>query len=181
LAQTRDWLRPLFLNRNYGQSTAMQAGFDAARGAVLITLDADLQNDPADIPRLLEVLEARPEIDILSGWRRDRQDRALSRKLPSRLANRLISAAYRKDNRPIRRNRAPLSLNSNASTATIAMDGGHLPWNFTGLSRLRVFSHRKFRPLRLAGTSGPKPGVSPALRPCMKIGAVPSAWFLQAR
>jgi len=92
LAQTRDWLRPLFLNRNYGQSTAMQAGFDAARGAVLITLDADLQNDPADIPRLLEVLEARPEIDILSGWRRDRQDRALSRKLPSRLANRLISA-----------------------------------------------------------------------------------------
>ena len=92
LASTRPWLRPLYLNRNYGQSTAMQAGFDAARGEVLITLDADLQNDPADIPRLLSALAAQPGIDIISGWRRDRQDRALSRKLPSRIANRLISA-----------------------------------------------------------------------------------------
>lgn len=92
LTEGRPWLRPLFLNRNYGQSTAMQAGFDAARGAVIITLDADLQNDPADIPRLLGLLAAHPDIDILSGWRRDRQDRALSRKFPSRIANRLISA-----------------------------------------------------------------------------------------
>ncbi len=91
LAESRPWLRPLYLNRNYGQSTAMQAGFDAARGATLITLDGDLQNDPADIPRLLQELDARPEIDILSGWRRARQDRTLTRKIPSRIANALIS------------------------------------------------------------------------------------------
>ncbi len=91
LAQDRPWLKPLFLNRNYGQSTAMQAGFDAARGTTLVTLDGDLQNDPADIPRLLEELKAHPEVDILSGWRKDRQDKTLSRKIPSRIANWLIS------------------------------------------------------------------------------------------
>ncbi len=91
LAATRPWLKPLFLNRNYGQSTAMQAGFDAARGVTLVTLDGDLQNDPADIPRLLAELEAHPEIDILSGWRKDRQDKTWSRKIPSMIANRLIS------------------------------------------------------------------------------------------
>ncbi len=91
LAQTRPWLKPLYLNRNYGQSTAMQAGFDAARGAILVTLDGDLQNDPADIPRLLKELEARPEIDILSGWRKDRQDKTWSRKIPSWIANWIIS------------------------------------------------------------------------------------------
>lgn len=91
LAETRHWLKPLYLNRNYGQSTAMQAGFDAAEGEVIITLDGDLQNDPADIPRLLNELAEHPEIDILSGWRKDRQDRTLSRKIPSRIANALIS------------------------------------------------------------------------------------------
>lgn len=91
LAVSRPWLKPYFLRRNYGQSTAMQAGFDHAQGEILVTLDADLQNDPADIPRLLAMLDAHPEIDIISGWRRHRQDKALSRKLPSMLANRLIS------------------------------------------------------------------------------------------
>ncbi len=91
LAASRPWLRPYFLRRNYGQSTAMQAGFDAARGEVLVTIDGDMQNDPADIPRLLELLDQHPDIDIVSGWRRNRQDKALSRKLPSMLANRLIS------------------------------------------------------------------------------------------
>jgi len=91
LAASRPWLRPYYLRRNYGQSTAMQAGFDQARGEILVTLDADLQNDPADIPRLLATLDARPDIDIISGWRRHRQDKAFSRKLPSMLANRLIS------------------------------------------------------------------------------------------
>lgn len=91
LAATRPWLRPLFLRRNYGQSTAMQAGFDAARGEVLVTIDGDMQNDPTDIPRLLAMLDARPEIDIISGWRRHRQDKAVSRKLPSMIANWLIS------------------------------------------------------------------------------------------
>lgn len=91
LAATRPWLKPIFLARNYGQSTAMQAGFDAAQGEVIVTLDGDLQNDPADIPRLLKMLDAEPDIDILSGWRKDRQDAALKRKLPSRIANGLIS------------------------------------------------------------------------------------------
>lgn len=84
-------LRPLWLKRNYGQSTAMQAGFDAARGKVIITLDGDLQNDPADIPRLIDLLQAHPEVDILSGWRKKRQDAFILRKFPSMLANRLIS------------------------------------------------------------------------------------------
>ena len=92
LAISRPWLKPYFLRRNYGQSTAMQAGFDAARGEILVTIDGDMQNDPADIPRLLKMLDERPEIDIISGWRKHRQDKALMRKLPSKIANRLISA-----------------------------------------------------------------------------------------
>lgn len=91
LAATRSWLKPIYLARNYGQSTAMQAGFDAAAGEVIVTLDGDLQNDPADIPRLLAMLDNEPDIDILSGWRKDRQDATLKRKLPSWIANGLIS------------------------------------------------------------------------------------------
>lgn len=91
LAAKHGWLKPIYLARNYGQSTAMQAGFDAAQGEVIVTLDGDLQNDPADIPHLLEMLENDPGVDILSGWRKDRQDAALKRKLPSRIANGLIS------------------------------------------------------------------------------------------
>lgn len=91
LAATRPWLRPVYLIRNYGQSTAMQAGFDLLRGGIVVTLDGDLQNDPADIPRLIELLEAQPDVDMISGWRKARQDAALTRKLPSMLANGLIS------------------------------------------------------------------------------------------
>lgn len=92
LATQYDWLRPLALIRNYGQSTALQAGFDHARGEFIVTLDGDLQNDPIEIPRLIDMLERDPEIDVVSGWRKDRQDRAISRKIPSMIANRLISA-----------------------------------------------------------------------------------------
>ena len=92
LAAARPWLRPLVLIRNYGQSTALQAGFDHALGALVVTLDGDLQNDPVEIPRLLDMMDAQPAIDVVSGWRKERQDRALSRKLPSWLANRLISS-----------------------------------------------------------------------------------------
>jgi len=92
LAARHPALRPLALIRNYGQSTALQAGFDHARGDIIVTLDGDLQNPPAEIPRLLDLLDAEPTIDAISGWRKERQDRALSRKLPSWLANRLISA-----------------------------------------------------------------------------------------
>ena len=91
LAATREWLRPLYLIRNYGQSAALQAGFDAARGDIIVTLDGDLQNDPVDIPRLLDLLDERPDVDVISGWRKDRQDRTVSRKIPSLIANRIIS------------------------------------------------------------------------------------------
>ena len=87
------WLRPVFLARNYGQSSALQAGFDRVRGRYVVTLDADLQNEPDDIPLLLQRLQTDPEVDMVSGWRKDRQDAELSRKLPSRIANRLISRA----------------------------------------------------------------------------------------
>lgn len=91
LAATRPWLKPLYLIRNYGQSAALQAGFDAAQGELIATLDGDLQNDPDDIPRLLAMLGEHPDIDVISGWRKERQDRTVSRKLPSMAANALIS------------------------------------------------------------------------------------------
>jgi len=91
LAETRPWFKPLYLIRNYGQSAALQAGFDAVRGEVIVTLDGDLQNDPDDVPRLLQLLDERPDIDMISGWRKDRQDRTVSRKIPSMIANRIIS------------------------------------------------------------------------------------------
>lgn len=75
--------------RNYGQTAAMSAGFHAARGEVVITLDADLQNDPADIPKLLERIDGG--FDVVSGWRKDRKDAFINRKLPSMIANGLIS------------------------------------------------------------------------------------------
>ena len=87
-AQTPE-LVAVLLRRNYGQTPAMSAGFDASRGALIVTLDGDLQNDPADIPLLLEQLEQG--YDLVSDWRHQRQDPAMSRKLPSRLANRLIA------------------------------------------------------------------------------------------
>ncbi len=76
------------LRRNFGQTAALSAGFDHARGEVIVPLDGDLQNDPADIPRLLALAK---DYDIVSGWRRNRQDPFVSRRLPSMLANWLIS------------------------------------------------------------------------------------------
>ena len=73
------------------QSTALQAGFDHCAGDVLITMDGDLQNDPADIPKIIDVLKNNHEIDLVAGWRKDRQDSVLNRKLPSMFANYLIS------------------------------------------------------------------------------------------
>ncbi len=77
--------------RNFGQTAAFAAGFDRARGEVVITIDADLQNDPADIPHLLEKLDEG--YDVVSGWRENRQDAYWSRRFPSQMANRLISWA----------------------------------------------------------------------------------------
>ena len=75
--------------RNFGQTAAMAAGFDYAEGDVIVTLDGDLQNDPAEIPRMLEKLDEG--YDLVAGWRKHRQDKMMSRKLPSMIANRIIS------------------------------------------------------------------------------------------
>ncbi|MEO5768931.1 MAG: glycosyltransferase family 2 protein [Polyangia bacterium] len=85
---TRPWMRLIRFRRNYGQTAAMAAGFKAARGDVIIPMDADLQNDPADIPKLLQKLDEG--FDVVSGWRRDRQDKVATRKLPSWIANWVI-------------------------------------------------------------------------------------------
>ncbi len=89
LAQEAPQVRHVSLARNYGQSSAMQAGFDAARGDIIACLDGDQQNDPHDIARMLHTM-AETDADIVSGWRRDRHDSPL-RVLLSRWANRLIS------------------------------------------------------------------------------------------
>lgn len=81
-------VRVVNLQRNFGQTAAMQAGIDYARGDVIVTMDGDLQNDPVDIPRMVNRL-LHEDLDLVAGWRKDRQDDWL-RKLPSRLANRLI-------------------------------------------------------------------------------------------
>jgi len=78
----------VLLRKNYGQTAAMAAGFDISSGEIVVTLDGDLQNDPADIPLLVNKI--RDGFDLVSGWRYRRQDAAISRKLPSKIANRLI-------------------------------------------------------------------------------------------
>ncbi|MBA3631911.1 MAG: glycosyltransferase family 2 protein [Acidobacteria bacterium] len=82
-------VRVISLRRNYGQTAAMSAGIDAANGEILIPMDADLQNDPKDIARLLEKLDEG--YDVVSGWRKNRQDKLISRKIPSQIANKIIS------------------------------------------------------------------------------------------
>lgn len=89
LARQDPHLTVIQLRRNFGQTAAFSAGFDHARGEVIITMDADLQNDPRDIPLLMGKIDEG--YDIVSGWRKDRQDRFLDRRLPSMIANRLIS------------------------------------------------------------------------------------------
>ena len=82
-------VRPVHLWRNFRQTAAMQAGIDAARGDVIVTLDGDLQNDPQDIPALVEKLLV-DDLDLVAGWRQNRQDGFILRKIPSKIANRLI-------------------------------------------------------------------------------------------
>jgi glycosyltransferase involved in cell wall biosynthesis len=78
--------------RNFGQTQAMRAGFEYARGDTLITMDADLQNDPADIPKIIKKMEEG--YDIVSGWRKNRKDKMISRRIPSIIANKLISGLF---------------------------------------------------------------------------------------
>lgn len=82
-------VRAVDLQRNFGQTAAMQAGIDAARGDVIAMLDGDLQNDPIDIPRMVTRL-LNEDLDLVAGWRKNRQDDLVLRKIPSRIANRLI-------------------------------------------------------------------------------------------
>ncbi|WVT74268.1 glycosyltransferase family 2 protein [Sinorhizobium chiapasense] len=82
-------LKIVELQKNFGQTAAMQAGIDSAAGRLIATLDGDLQNDPADIPEMVKAIEER-ELDLLVGWRKNRQDGLLLRKIPSWCANRLI-------------------------------------------------------------------------------------------
>jgi dolichol-phosphate mannosyltransferase len=81
------WLRVLRMEKNCGQSAAFEAGFAAARGAIIATIDADLQNDPEELPRLLPMLDD-PNVDMVSGWRKDRHDTTF-RKWQTRMANRI--------------------------------------------------------------------------------------------
>ena len=88
LQPQRPAMRVIEFRRNFGQTAAMAAGFDHARGDVIVPLDGDLQNDPADIPHLLEKLQQG--YDVVSGWRKDRKDKLITRKLPSWIANYII-------------------------------------------------------------------------------------------
>jgi glycosyltransferase involved in cell wall biosynthesis len=89
LAAREPRIKGILLRRNFGQTAAMAAGFDHSHGEVIVPMDGDLQNDPRDIPRLLEKLDEG--YDVVSGWRKDRKDKMVSRRLPSILANGLIS------------------------------------------------------------------------------------------
>lgn len=89
IAANDNRVRPIFLRRNFGQTAAMKAGFDHATGRAVVTMDGDLQNDPADIPQMLDRLDEG--YDLVHGWRKNRQDKFLSRKLPSKIANWIIS------------------------------------------------------------------------------------------
>jgi glycosyltransferase involved in cell wall biosynthesis len=89
VTQNPEQVRVVVFRRNFGQTAAIEAGIDHARGGTIVLLDADLQNDPADIPLLLAKLDEG--YDLVSGWRKDRQDNRLTRTIPSNLANGLIS------------------------------------------------------------------------------------------
>ena len=89
LAANDKRVKVIHFRRNFGQTAAMMAGFDFAEGEIIIPMDGDLQNDPADIPRLIAKLDQG--YDVVSGWRKQRQDARITRKLPSAIANRLIS------------------------------------------------------------------------------------------
>jgi len=92
LQEAEPHLRIVEFRRNFGQTAAFDAGFDYARGDVIVTMDADGQNDPVDIPRLLEVMD-EGHYDLVNGWRKNRKEPFLTRRLPSMIANRLIANA----------------------------------------------------------------------------------------
>src|SRR3954465_14288893 len=90
LQRTDAYLRVIRFRRNFGQTAAFAAGFAHARGRYIVTSDGDLQNDPKDVPSMIEMLE-RDNLDIVCGWRKNRKDAFLNRRLPSMIANKMIS------------------------------------------------------------------------------------------
>lgn len=88
LAAQHPQLRIILFRANFGQSAAMAAGFEATRGDIVVAMDGDLQNDPRDIGRIVAMVEQG--YDVVSGWRKNRQDKVISRKIPSKIANRII-------------------------------------------------------------------------------------------
>jgi glycosyltransferase involved in cell wall biosynthesis len=88
-ASTTRELKVIAFRRNYGQTAAMMAGIDHARGSIIVPIDADLQNDPEDIPALVAAIQTG--VDVVSGWRKDRKDSTLLRVIPSKIANKVIS------------------------------------------------------------------------------------------
>ncbi|HHL72186.1 MAG TPA: glycosyltransferase, partial [Bacteroidetes bacterium] len=93
LAQKDKHLKVVKFRRNFGQSAAMAAGFEMARGEIIVTMDGDLQNDPKDIPNVVRKME--DGYDVVSGWRKNRKDKLLIRKVPSKIANYLIRRTTR--------------------------------------------------------------------------------------
>src|SRR5882672_2022091 len=89
LVETDNRLKVIRLRRNFGQTAALSAGFDEAQGEVIVSLDGDLQHDPEDIPNLLAKIDEG--YDIASGWRKNRIDNTVTRKIPSKIANWLMS------------------------------------------------------------------------------------------
>ncbi len=89
IAQSNERLKVIHLRRNFGKTAAMMAAFDHSRGDIIVPMDADLQNDPKDIPNLLD--QIAQGYDVCSGWRKERQDDFLTRTFPSRIANWIIS------------------------------------------------------------------------------------------
>jgi glycosyltransferase involved in cell wall biosynthesis len=133
--------RLVALSRNFGQTAALAAGLDAATGDVIVTLDADGQNDPADIPALLRSLGEG--VDVVCGWRKNRRDAWLTRLLPSRLANRLITAVTGvrlhdhgctlKAFRPLgHRRAAPLRRNAPLDPGVVRLARGRYPRSRSG-------------------------------------------------
>jgi glycosyltransferase involved in cell wall biosynthesis len=138
------------LARNYGQTQAMQAGFDEALGDVVVSLDGDLQNDPADIPRLLAKLDEG--FDLVAGYRERRQDKFITRKLPSWVANRIIRAITRVD---IRDNGCSLK--------------AYRRWT---LDRMNLYSDmHRFLPALAAATAGARIAEIPVRHHARRFGA----------
>ena len=166
-------IRVVHLRRNYGQTAALMAAIRYSKGAVIVAMDADCQNDPADISRLLAKLDE--EFDVVSGWRKDREDKTLSRKLPSMIANRLISGLL---GVPLHDYGCTLKAYRREVIADVRLSGEmhrfipiYASWEGARVTELPVLHHaRRVRPFEIrprtgrAGDAGPADPVLPGSR-----------------